>query len=329
MTATPTAAALDERLTRLAEARVALLDALRGLDQARFVRRPADPAAEGDRRWPIREVLWHVADSDRCWREWIEAALRGEAVTRFRGVRRPAHLNLLPQLIESLDEQRAATLALFAGLAGDANLTTQHPTPSHPRSIDPRGAGPPDRPRPRARGADRGARRAAAAGGALMGTRLRPEGTMPWMPGFRYGALLPPLALNLLVRDTERAAAFYRDVLDAEVHYRDIDFAAVRVGPAEVMLHADHTHDEHPWSAQLAEGATRGVGAQLRLLGIDPDAVEARAREHGAQLVAPATDKGHGWRETLVRDPDGYEWAVGVLIEPAKGPFGPHEVGAS
>ena len=161
-----------------------------------------------------------------------------------------------------------------------------------------------------------------------MGTRLRPEGTMPWMPGFRYGALLPPLALNLLVRDTERAAAFYRDVLDAEVHYRDIDFAAVRVGPAEVMLHADHTHDEHPWSADLAEGATRGVGAQLRLLGIDPDAVEARAREHGAQLVAPATDKGHGWRETLVRDPDGYEWAVGVLIEPAKGPFGPHEVGA-
>ena len=161
-----------------------------------------------------------------------------------------------------------------------------------------------------------------------MGTRLRPEGTMPWMPGFRYGALLPPLALNLIVRDTERAAAFYRDVLDAEVHYQDIDFAAVRVGPAEVMLHADHTHDDHPWSGDLAGGATRGVGAQVRLLGIDPDAVEARAREHGAHLVAAAADKGHGWRETLVRDPDGYEWAVGVLIEPAKGPFGPHEVAA-
>ena len=135
MPTTSTAAALDERLTRLAEAREALLEALRDLDQARFVRRPADPAAEGDRRWSIREVLWHVADSDRCWREWIEAALRGEALTRFHGVRRPAHLNTLPQLIESLDEQRAITLALLGGLDERADLTTRHATPSHERSI--------------------------------------------------------------------------------------------------------------------------------------------------------------------------------------------------
>ena len=136
---TPTAAApgaaLDERLARLAGAREALLGALAGLDQARFVRRPPDPAAEGDRRWSIREVLWHVADSDRCWREWMEAALRGEAVTRFRGVRRPAHLNRLRDLIESLDEQRDATLAFLGGLGADADLTTRHPTPSHERSI--------------------------------------------------------------------------------------------------------------------------------------------------------------------------------------------------
>ena len=136
---TPTAAAaeatLHERLARLAEAREALLDALRGLEQARFVRRPPESAAEGDRRWSIREVLWHVADSDRCWREWIEAALRGEAMTRFRGVRRPAHLNTLPQLVESLEEQRAATRALLGSLDGDADLTTRHRTPSHERSI--------------------------------------------------------------------------------------------------------------------------------------------------------------------------------------------------
>jgi uncharacterized glyoxalase superfamily protein PhnB len=166
-----------------------------------------------------------------------------------------------------------------------------------------------------------------------MGTRERPEGTVPWIPGFRYSALLPPLSLNLLVRDTERSAAFYRNVFGAEIRYVDVDFAgfpgyrrraAARIGPAEVMLHADHTHDDHPWYAQLTAGERRGVGAQLRMLGVlNPDRVERLAREHGAEVVAAAADKGHGWRETLVRDPDGYEWAVGILVPPAKGPFGP------
>lgn len=151
-----------------------------------------------------------------------------------------------------------------------------------------------------------------------MGKKLR-QGD-PWMPGYRYSALLPAFSLNLLVTDVERSIRFYQDVLEAEVHYYDIDFAAVRVGAAEVMLHADHTHDNHMWYADLSSGAARGLGAQIRLLGIDPDGVQERAKQAGAQIVSVAEDKGHGWRETLIRDPDGYEWAVGVLVPPAKGP---------
>ena len=145
------------------------------------------------------------------------------------------------------------------------------------------------------------------------------------MPGYRYGALLPPLSLNLIVRDTQRSVAFYAAVFQADVHFRDIDFAALRVGPAEVMLHADHTHDAHPWLGELQTQATRGLGAQIRVLGMDPDEVEKRARAAGAVVAVSAIDKGHGWREVLVRDPDGYEWAVGVLIPPAKGQLGPTE----
>jgi uncharacterized glyoxalase superfamily protein PhnB len=160
-----------------------------------------------------------------------------------------------------------------------------------------------------------------------MGTKKRPEGTMPWMPGFRYGALLPALSLNLIVSSTERSAAFYRDVFQAEVHYQDIDFAAVRAGNVEVMLHADHTHDNHPWHAPLSEGKARGIGAQFRVLGvIDPDELYERATKHNAMIVAPPENKGHGWREVLVRDPDGYEWACGVLVPPATGPLGPQPV---
>ena len=129
------ATALTERLDAFAAARRALLDALEGLDQAAFVRRPPEPDEEHDARWSIREVLWHVADSERCWREWAEAAIRGEAVTRFRSRRRPAELNRPQHLLDSLDEQRAATLELFGGLADAAELTAPHPTPARELSI--------------------------------------------------------------------------------------------------------------------------------------------------------------------------------------------------
>ena len=154
-----------------------------------------------------------------------------------------------------------------------------------------------------------------------MGQKLR-QGK-PWMPGFRYSALLTPISLNLLVTDVEKAVQFYQDVLQAEVHYWDVDFAAMRVSAVEVMLHADHTHTEHEWHENLVGGAARGVGAQIRLLGLDPDEAVKRARQHEAQVVAEPQDKGHGWREAYIRDCDGYEWAVGVLIPPAVGPLRP------
>jgi uncharacterized glyoxalase superfamily protein PhnB len=54
------------------------------------------------------------------------------------------------------------------------------------------------------------------------------------------------------------------------------------------------------------------LGAELRVMGIDPDGVEARAKSAGATIVQPAADYPHGWRDVMVADPDGYVWAVGV-----------------
>lgn len=156
-----------------------------------------------------------------------------------------------------------------------------------------------------------------------MGKKMR-QGK-PWMPGYHYSALLTPFSLNLLVTDVERSVQFYQQVLGAQVHYWDVDFAAMRIVTIEAMLHADHTHDDHPWHNQLAAGASRGLGAQMRLLGVDPDAAVERARQQDVYVAAEPVNKGHGWREALIRDPDGYEWAVGVLVEPAVGPFRPTE----
>jgi uncharacterized glyoxalase superfamily protein PhnB len=138
----------------------------------------------------------------------------------------------------------------------------------------------------------------------------------PWMTAADYGRSLPAFMVNLLIRDMDASLRFYRDVLEATVHYSDPDFAALRIGGAEVMLHADHTYDAHPWYARLTGGEARGLGAELRVTGLDPQEVESRARRSGAPIVQPATIKGHGWHEVMVEDPDGYVWAVGVLTIP-------------
>ena len=138
----------------------------------------------------------------------------------------------------------------------------------------------------------------------------------PWVPAGAYGRMLPAFTVNLIVADVARSVAFYRDVLQAFVHYSDEDFAAVKVGGTEIMIHADHTYEENPLYRRLSEAGLRGAGVELRLFGIDPDAVEDRAKAAGATVLSATMDRAHGWREVFVEDPDGYVWAVGTPTEP-------------
>jgi catechol 2,3-dioxygenase-like lactoylglutathione lyase family enzyme len=138
-----------------------------------------------------------------------------------------------------------------------------------------------------------------------------------WIPAPAYGALLPQFTVNLIVRDVDASLAFYRQVLSADVHYSDRDFAALRILGAELMLHADHTYEGNPWRAGLESGQPRGLGAELRLLGMNPDAVAERARATDT-LFKEVAARGHGWREVMVQDPDGYVWAVGEIHRAAR-----------
>jgi uncharacterized glyoxalase superfamily protein PhnB len=135
-----------------------------------------------------------------------------------------------------------------------------------------------------------------------------------FMPADRYGRSLPKFSANLLVRKVATSIEFYRDVLGATIRYWDNDFAALSILGIDFMLHADHAYDHHPLYVSLSAARERGVGAELRFLGIDPDQVEARARESGTQIVQPAKDFRHGWREVTLLDPDGYIWTVGLPI---------------
>ncbi len=136
----------------------------------------------------------------------------------------------------------------------------------------------------------------------------------PWMPAPQYGRSLRGLTLNLLVRDVAAALPFHREVLGANVVYADPDFVVLRFMGAEWMLHADHTYDKHPLHARLALGLARGLGAELRLHGRDPDEAEAAARRLGFTVLAGATDKPHGLREAFLVDADGYLWVPDIPI---------------
>jgi uncharacterized glyoxalase superfamily protein PhnB len=135
-----------------------------------------------------------------------------------------------------------------------------------------------------------------------------------FLPADEYGRGLPKFSANLLVRDVGKSLPFYREVLGVTVRYADNDFAALSLSGVEFMLHADHAYDHHPLYARLMAARERGVGAELRFLGLNPDQVERRANDAGATVLQPARDYPHGWREVTVLDPDGYIWTVGLPI---------------
>jgi len=132
------------------------------------------------------------------------------------------------------------------------------------------------------------------------------------MPADDYGRGMRQFSVNLLVRDVRISLAFYERVLGAAVRYADEDFAVMKLLDFEFMLHADHAYDHHPLYERLQTPGQRGTGAELRVLGINPDSLERRAREAGATIIQTTRDFPHGWRDVMLADPDGYIWAVGV-----------------
>lgn len=129
--------------------------------------------------------------------------------------------------------------------------------------------------------------------------------------GETYGRALRGFGVNLLVRDVLASVAFLVEVMGVEQVYSDADFALMRHQGMEFMLHADGTYHSNPLLGLTGDGAVRGVGVELRLYAIDPDAAAARARGRGDHILQEPADKPHGLREAFIMDPDGYVWVPG------------------
>ncbi len=134
------------------------------------------------------------------------------------------------------------------------------------------------------------------------------------MSAAEYGRTLSGLSVNLIVRDVARSLPFYSDVLELRLLYSDEDFAAFERDGVKLQIHADHAYAGMPWAARLRDESRRGLGAEIRILGIDPDAAERRARDGGFTVAVPVRDWPHGWRDCVLEDPDGYTFAVGVPL---------------
>jgi catechol 2,3-dioxygenase-like lactoylglutathione lyase family enzyme len=135
------------------------------------------------------------------------------------------------------------------------------------------------------------------------------------MPAPEFARTLGSIGVNLMVPSPADSLPFFVDVLHLKLLYSDADFAALE-GPGgwRMMLHADHTLDHSAAeTARLTVQGKRGTGAEIRILGIDPDGVEERARARGFTINVPVRTYPHGWREVRLEDANGYMFAVGVL----------------
>ena len=121
----------------------------------------------------------------------------------------------------------------------------------------------------------------------------------------------------LVVRDADRAIAFYRKAFGAEEMFRmpgpdgkGVGHAEIRIGDTPIML-----AEENPaWSQKSAE-TLGGSPISLHIYVADTDAAFQRAVAAGCKVVMPPADMFWGDRYGKVLDPEGIQWGIATNKE--------------
>ncbi|MBK7878553.1 MAG: hypothetical protein IPJ77_23090 [Planctomycetes bacterium] len=122
------------------------------------------------------------------------------------------------------------------------------------------------------------------------------------------GARRPGPELRLQVRVLDDALRFAREVLGAEVELAEPGRAIVRRSGAEWTLIADAACANTVMRELAGLVVRRGAGIELVVRGLDPDALEQRARQTGHGVLTASQVAADGVREARVVDRDGYVW---------------------
>lgn len=119
----------------------------------------------------------------------------------------------------------------------------------------------------------------------------------------------------LMVRDVDRAVAFYRNGLGLDLERRGERSAEFDTGAATLMLERDFDESTLAGFGLEPPGESRGDGVIVVLFVDDVDATYERAVDADAEVLTEPRDVDWGRRLFLVRDPDGYVLEVSTPIE--------------
>ncbi len=115
-------------------------------------------------------------------------------------------------------------------------------------------------------------------------------------------------AINLIVGDLQRAAAFYRQVFGLPLQHEDEDTAMFRFKDTYLFLQRRSGHEDDP-SSEVFDLAQNGVG-QFAIIVSDVDAVRDELEQHGVTLISGPADRDWGMRTMTFSDPGGYTWEI-------------------
>jgi lactoylglutathione lyase len=115
-------------------------------------------------------------------------------------------------------------------------------------------------------------------------------------------------AINLIVGDLERSAAFYRQVFGLPLQHEDEDTAMFRFKDTYLFLQRGSAHQDDP-SDEALTLAQSGVG-QFAIIVSDVDAVRAELDQHGVTLISGPADRDWGMRTLTFADPGGHTWEI-------------------
>lgn len=115
--------------------------------------------------------------------------------------------------------------------------------------------------------------------------------------GVRFGRMAP----GIVVRDVERALAFYRDILGFTKTFENgtpVGFMILKRDAAELHLNLQRDH----------KAGTHNVA---HLMVENVDALHARCQAAGVRIIKGLRDKDFGLRAFVLEDPDGNRIDVG------------------